>query len=283
MCDAETNSGNSNNNDIDGIEDYDRNSLKVIYSDEKYHSDVALSVISLLNEFLNSHEKFLINPLKEFIFDILCQIYKTKMPNKVRLQLIVLCKNLGSNEFSEALSTLFVDTKIIDFVDNESAPDVFDCFMNIVYKWTPLQEKARDALISVLDKADKDVELSFIRDNSKVVPKIILIWKTYFDPESDHFNQTVYDNCFDFVLEVIDNTLTGPSADENNQRFVLNFLLDSRTPSVKIEKSDKEVTNYHFLKLMTPLTKLITSKNGDIRELVKKLFEIISGIVSSMM
>lgn len=283
MCDVETNSGDSRNNDIDGIEDYDRNSLTVIYSDEKYHSEVALSVTKLLNEFLTSNEKFLIQPLKEFIFDILCQIYKTQMPNKVRLQFIVICKNLGSYESSEALSTLFVDTKIIDFVDSESSPDVFDCFMAIVWKWPKLQDKARDALISVLDKADKDAELKFIKENSKVVPKIILIWKTYFDPESDHFNQTVYENCFDFVLNVIDDTLTGPSADQNNQRFVLNYLLESRTPSIKIEKSDKEVTNYHLLKLMNPLTKLITCKNDEIRELVKKLFEIISSIVSSMM
>ena len=155
--------------------------------------------------------------------------------------------------------------------------------MAIVGKWPSLQEKARDSMISVLDKANKDVELKFIQENSKVVPKIILIWKTYFDPQSEYFNQTVYDNCFDYVLEVVGDILIGPHDEQSNQLLVLNYLLESRSPTTIIEKSKKETNSYHLLKLMNPLTRLISSKNDEIRELVKKLFENISNVVSTMM
>lgn len=283
MCDVEVSSSDIHNNDIDGIEDYDRNSLTIVYSDEKYHSEVAISVFKLLNEFLTSNQKYAIPQFKEFVFDVLCQIYKTQMPNKVRIQFIVICKNLGGDEYSEPLSTLFVDTKIKDLVDTETAPDVFDCFLMIAGRWPKLQEKARDALISVLNKADKEVELKFIHENSRVVPKIILIWQTYFDPKSDNFNQTVYDNCFDYSLKVIDDILTGLQTNTKDQLQVLKFLLEAKSPAKFIEKTKEETNFYHLLKLMIPLTRLITCQNEEIRKLVQDLFEIISNIVSSVM
>ena len=127
------------------------------------------------------------------------------------------------------------------------------------------------------------MELKFIHENSRVVPKIILIWQTYFDPKSDNFNQTVYDNCFDYSLKVIDDILTGLQTNTKDQLQVLKFLLEAKSPAKFIEKTKEETNFYHLLKLMIPLTRLITCQNEEIRKLVQDLFEIISNIVSSVM
>lgn len=282
MCDvditANLNEASENDND-----DYSsEHKLIFTYSDSTYHSKVAIQLIQLLVEFLSSTDKYMNNPMQEFMFDILCQIYQTQMPDSVRLTFVMSCKQLGSNNYSKQLSTLFIDTKIREIIDINSAPDVFECFLTICSKWPELQDKARRSLVDVLDKADNELQLSFIHANREIIPIILLIWTTYFDPNSERFNQKVLDNCFTEILDVISVLLGDSNVSVDDLLQILKYLEKSLTPENAIGNS-RQTQQSHLLRLMTPLTKLIASPNEEIRKTVQDIFEIITNIVSSML
>ena len=239
-------------------------------------TDTCVSVFEFLNELGESEDAENSSHLRDFIFDLITRIYETKMSNSLRLKLIIICKNLLLKDKSEIFAKLIVESDTI-IQDSQIAAEMFICYSNISSKWQHLQPQARTKTVSILGLISKEMQLEFIEKNKSNFTVIKSIWSTYFEPSSPDFNQIVYDTCFNLIIDAITELL----ADVRSQTQILTFLKNSSTPSVSFNGS-KPTNKSHLLRLIVPLTSLITSRKEDVRNAVQKNFVLISDIISSM-
>ncbi|OHS94744.1 hypothetical protein TRFO_10902 [Tritrichomonas foetus] len=242
---------------------------------ENQYYETSIKTFEFLRDIANSELANDCIPMSELLFDILVRIFNTDLKIDVRLKLISICKDLVLKDKSENLSKLIINAEINP--TNELADDIFTCYLNISNKWSQLQATAKAKLVSVLYKAPKESQIEFVKQNQTNITIIKLIWTTYFDPNSETFNEEVLSNSFDIVVDAIAELLS----DARHQIQVLAFLKNAKSPKKSFGNSE-ETTKSHLLRLVNPLTLLITSRKDEVRSAVQKIFEIISRIIATM-
>ncbi|OHT06234.1 hypothetical protein TRFO_25793 [Tritrichomonas foetus] len=236
--------------------------------------EIGLSVVDLLVEFAVGNAT---TALPEYIVNLLCKIFKNGVDKSAcGLDFLKKCKSLAMMRCSEPLMKLFLEAKI-EF-DDSSAPDVFDFYTTISKMWPSLQSLVDSALVLLIDRANEKAQKKFVISNSSNFEILELLWLTFFDPQSEKFNQQVFDNCFNITFGAIEKLLQNS---ENDPLAILNFLSKSTLPPQNIGEI-KNSNKWHLVKLMKYVIATVTSENKEVRIAAKEVLNQISDIIDTI-
>ena len=235
-------------------------------------TEISLDLISLLVEFAVGN---VTSVLPKYIIEILCKIFteifkESSEKAESGMEFLNRCKPLAMIPCSEPLMKLLIETKIK--VDDSSANNMIDFYTSMAKMWPSLQSSVNCALVLLIDKSKDESQKNFVLANSDNFQLIKLLWETFFDPDSEKFNEAVYNNCFDIAFGAIQKLLSDNSVDKLP---ILQFLAKSNLPTSDIGNFSR-CHNWHLLKLIKIVNIYILSEDKEIRVSVKEIFDRIS-------
>lgn len=170
--------------------------------------------------------------------------------------------------------TAILETRVD--ASGDCANELFACYSVMAKTCKSLEKYVNASLVVKIDKMTKDGQQSFLESNKNDFRVLSLVWKTFFDTNSDKFSQDVYDNCFEKVLDCFGELLN----DCHDVIPVLDFLLSCDAPERTV--NGKATKKWFVLKLMPSLSGLITQESKEVRSRVRSLMGSVAPFLCSI-
>lgn len=233
--------------------------------------DTTFQLVSLLLSFLEYKDS---PALPKYVASLLANMWKSDMQTELRCKFIVKCKPLFSIPEAEPLMSAILSSKVD--LDEGYGDELFSCYTTMSNTCKTLDKLVNGALVILVDKMTKEAQRQFIEKNRRDFHILSLLWKTFFNCDSDKFNQEIYENIFGLALDCLADLL------QNSMDVlpILEFLGTCNVPDETV--NGKTSSKWFLLKLMPMLTSLITHDSAEVRLCLQSLFLCISPFISSI-
>ena len=212
--------------------------------------------------------------LPEYISSLLAKIWTKGLQDEFRYRFVMECKPLFKLPCAEPLMKAILESRI--GASDDCADELLSCYSLMSSTCKSLDKSANAALVVMIDKMTKDAQKTFIKNSKDDFHVLSLVWKTFFNYDSDKFNQDIYDNCFDATLDAIAELLNDP----RDVLPILEFLSACSVPERTV--NEKSTNKWFLLRLMPSLAGLITHESKDVRLCVQSLMVSVSSFLCSI-
>jgi hypothetical protein len=138
-----------------------------------------------------------------------------------------------------------------------------------------LEETVNSQMLQFFDKASQKNQLAFVKRNCRKLDILIRLWSEFFVPPPPTFCESVYENCFDAVLQAMTDLMVDPEWTEQ----VLQFFHNCHVPVKEVKGTTTE--KWFLLTLVPVLARLINDGSPAVRERVQVLMASFAPLVSS--
>jgi hypothetical protein len=160
--------------------------------------ETLFKVVGLLMEFAILKDQ---PYLCDYVGFVLTAIYENEFPNKLKIQFVVACTPIFHFQSAESFMKSILAINVYE--TGEPSAELFSALAVMEITCPSLECIVDTQLMEFFDKGSREDQIAFITRNKRKFEFLIGIW-------SDFFDQSVYENCFDAVLQNIGNIMSRP-------------------------------------------------------------------------
>lgn len=226
----------------------------------------SLTVDLLINIILN-----LKDAVQIFAVRILTTIFAQKIENDYKEVFLIKCKPIYSLKQSENLVKLFFEEPF-----NLTNNDIYECYLMLIKDWPSYDTKGYEHIVKSFNKLTKDKQQEFLISNSQNFQILSNIWKYFMSPQSKYFDNIIFTNNHQIVLNEIQAILHS----ENYTQQILEFLLENELPPKLI--GENETTKWFLISFMPIIIQHLSNNDKAVFKLCTELLMTISNILSTV-
>jgi hypothetical protein len=232
--------------------------------------EILFKVVALLMEFIAFEDQ---PCLGDYIGFILTTIYDQEVSDELRVKFIVACTSFFEHRCAEGFMKSILATN--PHINGTPSAALFHAFSLMAVTCPALEETVNSQMLQFFDKASRDDQLAFVKRNCRKLDILILLWSQFFVPPPPTFCESVFENCFDAVLQAMADLMVDPDWTEH----VLQFFQDCHVPVKEVKGATTE--KWFLLRIIPVLVQLIQDGSPAVRESVQVIMTSLAPLASS--